>query len=244
MTVRPKYLVLAVLALLAVGTGLYWHATRELVDGSFEAVDLDVPWSSELPDYIDPSGKTSSRCIGKPTTPICAVETYLACMIWERPDLCRMVRDHHRDDGKTKYLTRTYRLNYLVRTVDRPDDLIWPHLLGENYHYDLLTVPNEDIYKRGDPRMVWVIAEQRGCTIDVPEECTELDKYKAMPPQRLFEVKTFEYILVPEKRRWKIIWNDIESGPGIVVYSDDTIAVGAYHPSVTFYEDTHYEEPD
>ncbi len=36
---------------------------------------------------------TSSRCIGRPETPLCAVETLLACFERARPDLCRMVDD-------------------------------------------------------------------------------------------------------------------------------------------------------
>lgn len=36
---------------------------------------------------------TTSRCIGRPETPLCAVETLLACFQWARPDLCRMVDD-------------------------------------------------------------------------------------------------------------------------------------------------------
>ena len=237
MTVRPKYLVLAVLALLAVGTGLYWHATRELVDGSFEAVDLDVPWSSELPDYIDPSGKTSSRCIGKPTTPICAVETYLACMIWERPDLCRMVRDHHRDDGKTKYLTRTYRLDYFVREVGHPGRDYWPHLLGDNQDQDLLIVPTKDMYKRGDPRMVRIVVEQRGCAIKFPHECEEF--FREGFDRRTHDdgIKTFIYVVLPEKNRWKIIWNYTGYLISFIDFPNDTIAIGAYHPSETYYEE-------
>ncbi|HXP95265.1 MAG TPA: hypothetical protein VN809_01045 [Telmatospirillum sp.] len=35
----------------------------------------------------------SSRCIGRPETAVCAVETFLACFQWVRLDLCRMVDD-------------------------------------------------------------------------------------------------------------------------------------------------------
>lgn len=41
---------------------------------------------------------SSSRCIGWPGTPICAVETLLACFQRDRQDLCRMV-----DDGADQY---------------------------------------------------------------------------------------------------------------------------------------------
>jgi hypothetical protein len=49
----------------------------------------------------DPSGSwrkltrddatTTSRCIGNPVTPLCAVETYLACFVRRQPELCDMV---------------------------------------------------------------------------------------------------------------------------------------------------------
>ena len=41
---------------------------------------------------------STSRCIGRPETPLCAVETLLACFQRDRIDLCRMV-----DDGTEQY---------------------------------------------------------------------------------------------------------------------------------------------
>jgi hypothetical protein len=35
---------------------------------------------------------TTSRCIGNPVTPLCAVETYWACFLHRRPELCDMVQ--------------------------------------------------------------------------------------------------------------------------------------------------------
>lgn len=34
---------------------------------------------------------TTSKCIGNPVTPLCAVETYWACFLHRRPELCDMV---------------------------------------------------------------------------------------------------------------------------------------------------------
>lgn len=35
---------------------------------------------------------SSSRCIGNPVTPLCAVETYLACFLRLQPELCDLVQ--------------------------------------------------------------------------------------------------------------------------------------------------------
>ena len=35
---------------------------------------------------------TTSRCIGNPVTPLCAVETFIACFLHRRPDLCDLVQ--------------------------------------------------------------------------------------------------------------------------------------------------------
>ena len=57
------------------------------------------PASGQLP-AIDPAGqyrligpaeRSDSRCIGRPDTPLCAVETLLACFARRDGDLCRMV---------------------------------------------------------------------------------------------------------------------------------------------------------
>ncbi|MBF0325053.1 MAG: hypothetical protein HQL42_08260 [Alphaproteobacteria bacterium] len=36
---------------------------------------------------------SDSRCIGDPRTPLCAVETFMACWARQAPDLCKMVWD-------------------------------------------------------------------------------------------------------------------------------------------------------
>ena len=237
MTVRPRFLVTAFLVLLAVGTGLYWHATRELVDGSFEVIDRDaiLPSHGRL-DFVDPSGETSSKCIGKPVTPICAVETYLACMIWERPDLCRMVRDHHRDDGKSKYLTRTYRLDFFVRRLRHPSNFERQFLLTEISNPDLLIAADLGKYQKNDPRLVVMIVNQRGCAIEARSECIEFSSDMAGKWLSDIDFSSFIYVLIPESRRWKIIWIDTDTGNSFVTYSNDKIAIGAYHPTETEFD--------
>ncbi len=46
---------------------------------------------------------SSSKCIGKPTTPECALDTYNACQIWWDNNLCRTVQD---EDLLDKHLTK------------------------------------------------------------------------------------------------------------------------------------------
>lgn len=40
---------------------------------------------------IGPAARSDSRCIGRPETPLCAVETLLACFARRDPELCRVV---------------------------------------------------------------------------------------------------------------------------------------------------------
>lgn len=40
---------------------------------------------------IGPADRSDSRCIGRPDTPLCAVETLLACFARRDADLCRVV---------------------------------------------------------------------------------------------------------------------------------------------------------
>ena len=236
MTIRSRYLISAFLALLAAGVGLFWHSPRDLVDGSFEVVERDgnLPPPEEIA-FIDPSGKVSSKCIGKPVTPICAVDTYLACLIWQRPDLCRLVRDHPRDDGKTKYLSRSYRLEYVVERVRRPWKFEWNSFFAETDRPDLLINPPPGKYQKGDPRMVWMIVEQRGCAVEAPEECAEFSDEQ--PGMALWKTRfvTFSYLVISEKRRWKIISNDTNLRVILASYGDDTLIVGAHHPAETRY---------
>jgi hypothetical protein len=60
---------------------------------------LAGPASAQLPSVdpagqyrlIGPAARSDSRCIGSPETPLCAVETLLACFARRDTDLCRVV---------------------------------------------------------------------------------------------------------------------------------------------------------
>jgi hypothetical protein len=97
-----------------------------LLFGFASALAQDVP-PVDPPDQWRTVGQndatSSSRCIGQPTTPLCAVETLLACFQRGQLDLCRMV-----DDGAEQYaqvfatpVDPGKRLTYRVVAVDRPE---------------------------------------------------------------------------------------------------------------------------
>lgn len=63
------------------------------------AQSTNLPATAQLPTVdpagqyrlIGPSARSDSRCIGRPETPLCAVETLLACFARRDTDLCRIV---------------------------------------------------------------------------------------------------------------------------------------------------------
>jgi hypothetical protein len=61
--------------------------------------NLFSPSRSEQWDILtQDDAQSTSRCIGRPETPLCAVETLLACFQRGKMELCRMV-----DDGTDQY---------------------------------------------------------------------------------------------------------------------------------------------
>lgn len=60
---------------------------------------LAAPVAAQLPSVdplnqyrlIGPAGRSDSTCIGRPETPLCAVETFLACFARRDAGLCRIV---------------------------------------------------------------------------------------------------------------------------------------------------------
>lgn len=74
--------------------------------------------------------EATSECIGDPRTPLCAVETFLACTTRRDMALCRKV-------GVKKIYFAKVRLDleYVVRSLRilRPQDIL-PHLADTNWH--------------------------------------------------------------------------------------------------------------
>ena len=67
---------------------------------------------------------TTSKCIGKPVTPICAVETFLACAEPSRKKLCAMVsrpglsEEHGADEDANRPPSPSRKLEYTI--VEHP----------------------------------------------------------------------------------------------------------------------------
>ena len=62
-----------------------------------ESVDRDkaemIDWNSIEWKFLDPlRAFTTSKCIGNPKTPLCAIETYFACHYWKAKSLCDAVK--------------------------------------------------------------------------------------------------------------------------------------------------------
>lgn len=183
-----------------------------------------------------PPDKADSGCIGDPKTPLCAVETLLACFIWQRPDLCRLVRDHDDDDEKTprQYLARRYKLDYFVNEVRRAREDDWT--FGITVHrYDTSTLVRKLSYKDKifNPDAVLISLEQRGCAIAAPHECAHF----TYAVDAHFEGFTnSDYLLKFERGAWKIYWARSLTNvwPEFVTFSADSILIGAQDPDNTF----------
>jgi hypothetical protein len=79
-----------------------------LAAAALPALADDVP----LPDLTPKSqylvmtqddATSTSKCIGDPKTPMCAVETRLACFLRSRPDLCQIAMGLDHDPGFGRY---------------------------------------------------------------------------------------------------------------------------------------------
>jgi hypothetical protein len=72
-------------------------------------------WAEEALDYTkDPAigvkramtkdpKTTDSQCVGDPKTPVCALETMLACLVRQQPELCRKMGIRHGCFDKSIY---------------------------------------------------------------------------------------------------------------------------------------------
>jgi hypothetical protein len=71
---------------------------------------------------IGPADRSDSRCIGRPDTPLCAVETLLACFARRDADLCRAVWSG--GEGAASFLMKLqnsrYWWSYRIAAVEQP----------------------------------------------------------------------------------------------------------------------------
>lgn len=101
--------------------------------GTAEAADPDLP-------PLDPPGHwrkltrddktTTSRCIGRPVTPLCAIETLHACFVRNDKDLCRIANGYEPPDfGVTVEFNETVRYRVVSAWRLRPQN-VQPQNLG------------------------------------------------------------------------------------------------------------------
>lgn len=75
--------------------------------------------------FLSPTDATSD-CIGDPRTPLCALETFLACTARVEPKLClRVGVDDYSFQGKPRLLAKNYYIvsTHIIREEDITEDL-------------------------------------------------------------------------------------------------------------------------
>jgi len=164
----------------------------------FPAFADDVPLPEITPKdkplvmQFDPA-KTSSQCVGDPKTPLCAIETMMAC--WERGDhhLCRigLNLDHEpRYGGGLPHPEDIYLYRVLKSSILTKKTLPWGPV-------DVLERPGLKAPEAGDLRIdIWMVR----CTNEIsPKGC---DNYKYAGKGA--------YIVRREGDRWTVLqWFDL-----------------------------------
>jgi hypothetical protein len=97
-------------------------------------------WAADAPDFTkDPAigvkrvmtkdpKTTDSQCVGDPKTPVCAMETMLACLVRQEPDLCRKVGVRRGCFDK-----KLYKAVYIFNEISIEDKYDLPPHLAEKY---------------------------------------------------------------------------------------------------------------
>jgi hypothetical protein len=108
---------------------------------------LSAPvWAADGPGYSnDPAigvkrvmtkdpETTDSKCVGDPKTPVCALETMLACLVRQQPDLCRKMGIR-----RGCFEKRLYKREYVIISSNRIDQKNIPAYIRiaelESYNY-------------------------------------------------------------------------------------------------------------
>jgi len=103
--------------------------------------DTTQPWNAIVPD----KAATTSRCIGNPVTPLCAIETFLACQARVQNRLCVIAVPNGDHASRIKSGTPV-RMEYKIRSMhEYPSGTLWsevyrrrpPHLSNEVMTVDL-----------------------------------------------------------------------------------------------------------
>ncbi|MBI5120992.1 MAG: hypothetical protein HZA67_08290 [Rhodospirillales bacterium] len=91
--------------------GFTWPA---LADEKFDPKEVRV---------ITPTSATSN-CIGNPKTPICAVETFLACRVRKKQELCDLVNIHNESlEGEPSSISYRIMKSHIFTKHEIPKDM-------------------------------------------------------------------------------------------------------------------------
>jgi hypothetical protein len=99
-------------------------ASQAIADEKFDPKQVRV---------ITPTSATS-KCIGDPKTPICAVETFLACFARQKAELCKRVEAPETDLGEsTQEITYRVLFSKIIRKKDISKSLVDSYWIKPGY---------------------------------------------------------------------------------------------------------------
>jgi hypothetical protein len=160
------------------------------------AADPDLPplTSKDKPLVMAfDEARTTSQCVGKPATPMCAIETMFAC--WNRGDhhLCRigLNLDHEPNyGGGAPHPDDVYLYRVVKRQILTKKTLPWKP-------EDVLERPGLKAPEAGDMRVdIWMVR----CNKEISPAACENDKYAS----------TSAFIVRREGDRWTVLqWFDL-----------------------------------
>ncbi|CAA6604679.1 exported hypothetical protein [Rhodospirillaceae bacterium LM-1] len=101
--------------------------------GAAWPVMADEKFDPKQVRVITPSNATS-KCIGDPKTPICAVETLLACFARQKAELCKLVEAPEADLGdSTQEITYRVLFSKIIHKRDIPKSLADSYWIKPGY---------------------------------------------------------------------------------------------------------------
>lgn len=102
-----------------------------LLGALFGLLTLGVAWPAFADEKFDPKQvrvitptSATSKCIGDPKTPICAVENLLACRVRKKQELCDLVNIHNESlDGKPTSISYRIIKSHVYTKREIPKDM-------------------------------------------------------------------------------------------------------------------------
>jgi hypothetical protein len=185
MSMNARIAILAIAFAMGFAVALPAHAGDALAN----AEDVPLPPLTPKDQYLvltQDDATSSSKCIGNPATPMCAVETVIACLARRKHDLCQIGMGLHHDPG----LGGKGRGNDMIYTVVRSEVLA-----DKNFPWrparDLPWRPGEINARAGDARIDVVL--------------NECDGEHSSTANCSFSYGELSYIVRKENGRWAVI---------------------------------------